>query len=160
MMLPLARREALRVEELSDELMVYDVDRHKAHCLSPIAAMVWRDCDGRKTVEEISAGLQRNGVKADEEMVWTVLHRLGKWDLLQERIALPEDAIRSSPKGPDAKDFRGGRNIGSADYDHICPNTCTCQKRKPRPPGRSGENEEHGEKESSGQKWRILAEGN
>src|SRR5437762_990009 len=107
-MLPLARREGLRLEELSDELMVYDVDRHKAHCLSPIAAMVWRDCDGRKTVEEISAGLQRNGVKADEEMVWTVLHRLGKRDLLQEKFALPEDAIRSSRRDLMRKIFEAG----------------------------------------------------
>jgi len=107
-MLPLARREGLRVEELSDELMVYDVDRHKAHCLSPLAAMVWRYCEGRKTVEEIPAGLQRNGVKADEEMVWTVLHRLGKRALLQERIALPEDAIRSSRRELMRKIFAAG----------------------------------------------------
>ena len=95
-MLPLARKEGLRVEELSDELMVYDVDRHKAHCLSPIAALVWRHCDGQKTIEEISAALRSGGVRVDEEMVWTALHRLGKRDLLQEKIVLPKNAILSS----------------------------------------------------------------
>ena len=95
-MLPLARKEGLRVEELSDELMVYDVDRHKAHCLSPIAALVWRHCDGQKTIEEISAVLRSSGVRVDEEMVWTALHRLEKRDLLQEKIVLPKNAILSS----------------------------------------------------------------
>src|SRR5205823_3996609 len=63
---------------------------------SPIAALVWRHCDGQKTIEEISAALRSGGVRVDEEMVWTALHRLGKRDLLQEKVVLPKNAILSS----------------------------------------------------------------
>ncbi|MEJ7826475.1 MAG: PqqD family peptide modification chaperone, partial [Solirubrobacteraceae bacterium] len=46
MRLPLARSEGLVVEELGDEILVYDLDVKNAHCLSPTAARVWRLCDG------------------------------------------------------------------------------------------------------------------
>ena len=43
---PLARKENLIVEELGDELLVYDLTSDKVHCLTPLAAQVWRACDG------------------------------------------------------------------------------------------------------------------
>ena len=43
---PLARDEGLVIEELGDELLVYDLDVKHAHCLTPTAAKVWRACDG------------------------------------------------------------------------------------------------------------------
>ena len=46
MLVPLARSEELTVEELGDELLVYDLKTHRAHSLSPAAARVWRRCDG------------------------------------------------------------------------------------------------------------------
>jgi hypothetical protein len=95
-MLPVARKEGLHVEQLPDEVIAYDIARHKAHCLSPTTASIWRKCDGQSTAEDIAARLQKEGNKVDEEMVWMVLHRLSKIDLLQERISLPEDAILSS----------------------------------------------------------------
>ncbi len=95
-MLPLARKEGLHVEEVSDELMVYDVARHKAHCLGPTAGSVWRNCNGRMTAEEISDRVREEGTKIDEEMTWMILHRLGKLDLLHEKVALPKNAICSS----------------------------------------------------------------
>ena len=95
-MLPVARTEGLHVEKLTDEVMVYDVARHKAHCLSPAAASVWRHCDGQKTAADLSLQLRKEGIEADEEMVWMILDRLGKLELLQERMALPQGAIVSS----------------------------------------------------------------
>jgi hypothetical protein len=95
-MLPVARKEGIHVEQLPEEVIAYDIARHKAHCLSPTTASIWRKCDGQSTAEDIAARLQKEGIKADEEMVWMVLHRLSKIDLLQERISLPEDAILSS----------------------------------------------------------------
>ena len=40
-MLPKARQEQLTVRELPDETVVYDLARHKAHCLNPTAALIW-----------------------------------------------------------------------------------------------------------------------
>jgi hypothetical protein len=95
-MLPLARKEGLHVEELPDELMVYDVERQKAHCLSPAAASVWRSCDGQTTAHQLSLRLRDQGIHADEEMVWMILHRLSKLDLLAQKVTLPENAIFST----------------------------------------------------------------
>ncbi|MBA3747235.1 MAG: hypothetical protein H0W96_07030 [Solirubrobacterales bacterium] len=55
--LPLARTEGLVVEELGDEILIYDLDVKHAHCLSPAAAQVWRVCDGRTETTEIERRL-------------------------------------------------------------------------------------------------------
>jgi hypothetical protein len=55
---PLARSdERLVVEELENELLVYDLDNDRAHCLSTPAAAVWRRCDGETTVEDLGEQL-------------------------------------------------------------------------------------------------------
>jgi coenzyme PQQ synthesis protein D (PqqD) len=43
---PLARSDGLIVQELDGELLVYDLERHRAHRLSETAAFVWRRCEG------------------------------------------------------------------------------------------------------------------
>jgi Coenzyme PQQ synthesis protein D (PqqD) len=56
-MLPLARRERLLVEELDEEVLLYDQDTDGAHALDPQAAAIWRACDGRTDVDAIAARL-------------------------------------------------------------------------------------------------------
>jgi hypothetical protein len=45
---PLARSAALLVEEIGDELLVFDSERNRAHSLNSTAAAVWRACDGTR----------------------------------------------------------------------------------------------------------------
>src|SRR3954463_11534640 len=52
---PLARSENLVIEELGDELLIYDLNANRAHSLGASAARVWRACDGNTTVEVLSA---------------------------------------------------------------------------------------------------------
>jgi DNA-binding MarR family transcriptional regulator len=61
---PLARNEALVVEELGDELLVYDLSRDEAHSLGTVAAQVWKACDGKTTIDELATrlGLDRDAV--------------------------------------------------------------------------------------------------
>jgi hypothetical protein len=61
---PLARNEALVVEELGDELLVYDLTRDEAHSLGTVAAAVWQACDGKTTIDELATqlGLDRDAV--------------------------------------------------------------------------------------------------
>src|SRR4051794_40480071 len=54
---PLARKSELVVEELGDELLVYDLTRNEAHSLGALAARVWRACDGETTPDEMSTKL-------------------------------------------------------------------------------------------------------
>ena len=82
--LPEARKEGLVVQHLSDEVLVYDQQRHKAHCLNETAALVWMRCDGKTTVASMAQELsQQTGTRVGEEVVWLALDQLGKSRLLQ-----------------------------------------------------------------------------
>ncbi|MBI3989058.1 MAG: PqqD family peptide modification chaperone [candidate division NC10 bacterium] len=81
------------VQELPDEILVYDLTRHRAHCLNQTAALVWRHCDGQTTVAEMATLLQNElNIPADEAVVWLALDRLGKAHLLKERMTPPTTA--------------------------------------------------------------------
>ena len=45
---PVARKQGLVVQEMPDEVLIYDLDTNKAHCLNQTAAFVWKSCDGKK----------------------------------------------------------------------------------------------------------------
>ena len=42
--LPAAREARLLVRELAEEVLVYDEEGHRAHCLNRTAALVWKSC--------------------------------------------------------------------------------------------------------------------
>jgi hypothetical protein len=94
---PQAREAELLVHDLTDETLVYDLTRHQAHSLNRTATLVWRHCDGRTTVAEMAALLQREvGAPADEDVVWAVLRRLGRAHLLEQAITPAADGARCS----------------------------------------------------------------
>ena len=89
-MKPSAREDHLVVRELLEETLVYDLETDRAHCLSPIAARVWRLCDGKRTVSDLASRLRAGGqTDANEDMVWIALERLGRSRLLRERPVRP-----------------------------------------------------------------------
>jgi hypothetical protein len=97
---PLARTEGLAVRALPDETLVYDRLRHKAHCLNPAAAAVWRLCDGRTDPAAMARLLhERTGLPADEALVRLALDQLARRHLLAgdgEAPAAPAGAERLS----------------------------------------------------------------
>jgi hypothetical protein len=52
---PVARTEDLLVEEIHDETVVFDTRSREAHCLSPLATLVFANCDGETSVEDLAA---------------------------------------------------------------------------------------------------------
>ena len=87
---PRARKERLVMRELPEELLVYDLDRHKASCLNRMALATWRRCDGQATVPEIAEALRGElGLTVDEPAVWLALERLSRAHLLEEPVVLP-----------------------------------------------------------------------
>ncbi len=96
-LMPIARENELVVEQLPDETLVYDLKRHKARCLNRTSALVWQHCDGRTTVAEVAALLERQlKIPADEAVVWLALDRLGRAHLLSEPVTLPADRAQYS----------------------------------------------------------------
>jgi hypothetical protein len=94
---PLARSEGLVVQELSNEVLVYDLERDKAHCLNQTAALVWKHCDGKNSVSEIAQILAKeSGLPVEQEVVWLALDQLGKAQLLPDKVTKMPDNLRNS----------------------------------------------------------------
>jgi hypothetical protein len=82
---PKTRSTRLFVQELPDELVVYDVERNEVHCLNGSAARVWTLCDGKNTVAEIAQRLGSDlDPEAAETLVWMALDQFEEKQLLEE----------------------------------------------------------------------------
>ncbi len=80
---PLARKEGLVVQELPDEILIYDLETNRAHCLNETAAFVWQRCDGRKSASEISRELsEKIKSNVDDKIVWLAVDQLSRKNLL------------------------------------------------------------------------------
>ncbi len=78
------------VQKLPEETLVYDLERHRAHCLNRAATLVWESCDGRRSVADLAKALQeQTGLPAEDVVVWMALERLAKAHLLEERMRPP-----------------------------------------------------------------------
>ncbi|MCB1023470.1 MAG: PqqD family protein [Acidobacteria bacterium] len=51
---PIARSENIVVQVLGDETLVYDLTANKAVCLNQTSALVWKYCDGKNGISEIT----------------------------------------------------------------------------------------------------------
>lgn len=81
---PHARQNGLVVQEMPDEVLVYDLDSNKAHCLNETAALVWRSCDGKNSVADIVRSFEKsNGGKVNEDLVWLAIDQLNENGLLE-----------------------------------------------------------------------------
>lgn len=80
---PRARREEIVVQSLADELLVYDLKRHKAFCLNETAALIWKHCDGRTDISSLRNILEKEmGAPLDEEVIFFGLEQLNNHRLL------------------------------------------------------------------------------
>ena len=85
-MRPLARRDALLLQNVGDQLVVYDQKCQRLHVLSRSAALVWRHCDGGRDVEQLAALVGRElGTPAGDEVVLSALEQLDAAELLIAR---------------------------------------------------------------------------
>jgi hypothetical protein len=67
------------VEEVDDDLLIYDSRTNKAHSLSAPAARVWRRCDGTMDIDGLSADLHM-----DEQTVARAVAELESCGLLDD----------------------------------------------------------------------------
>src|SRR5215468_4185899 len=89
-MKPEKRRDGLVVKELPEEILVYDLERHKAHCLNPAAAFVFKHANGERTVAELTRLLRREvSPSADPSWVELALQHLDKANLLEPGTERP-----------------------------------------------------------------------
>ena len=96
--LPLARSEDLLVEEVEDELVVYDQQHDSAHRLNRTAAIVWRHCDGTRNTADLVAVLaeQLGPDLADDDLVQIALDNLSERGLIEGSTPRAPEATRLS----------------------------------------------------------------
>lgn len=85
---PVARKQGLVVQEMPEEVLIYDLDTNKAHCLNDTAAFVWKSCDGKNSVADIAKMFASDkGKPIPEDLVWFAIEQLNDKKLLSSEIA-------------------------------------------------------------------------
>ena len=84
---PTARTNGLVVQDVPDEVLVYDLESNKAHCLNQTSAMVWRACDGKTSVPDIARLIgSQTGENVSDDLVWLAIDQLQENNLLEAEI--------------------------------------------------------------------------
>ena len=87
---PRARTGDLIVQEVIDEVLVYDLRSDRAHCLNTTAAAIWRACDGTTSIASLAEHVSAHtGASCDENVIWHALEQLRERDLLEAALAPP-----------------------------------------------------------------------
>lgn len=85
---PKKRTTDLIVEEVLDEVVIYDLADAHAHALNPTAAYVWQQCDGTHTPADISRQVEAKfNLDQADDLVALSLDKLAKAKLLDVSIA-------------------------------------------------------------------------
>ncbi len=80
---PIARKEKLVVQETAEEVLVYDLETNKAHCLNQTAAFVWKNCDGKNSVTDLANNFKlESGHNVPEDLIWLAIDQLNERNLL------------------------------------------------------------------------------
>ena len=79
-----ARTQGLVVKTVGEDVLVYDLGQHRAHALNPQAAALWRQCDGRRTRDELREAAAAAGTTLDADAVDFGLAELARAGLLAE----------------------------------------------------------------------------
>lgn len=91
---PVARHEGLVVQEMPEEVLVYDLNTNKAHCLNKSAAAVWKNCDGTNSISDIAAILKNEfKTPVTEDFVWLAVDQLSNDALLEEKLTAPSNGL-------------------------------------------------------------------
>ena len=85
---PKARKQRLVIKKLADETLVYDEINNKAHCLNSTAGMVWKFCDGRTSIAQMTRMLEDEmSAPVPEQVVWLAIKQLEESSLLEVKVA-------------------------------------------------------------------------
>lgn len=82
---PKTRNENIVVQEMENEILIYDLQTNKAFCLNETPAIIYNLCNGKKSVAEINQALNKTlNQPISEELIWLALDNFKKDNLLAE----------------------------------------------------------------------------
>jgi hypothetical protein len=97
----------LLIQHIGQETLIYSEALHKAFCLNPMAAQVWRLLDGVRTPEQIAAAVTSTlSLPVAEDLVLFTISELRRDGLLDER-----DSSASVLAAPSRRDLM--RQLGA-----------------------------------------------
>ena len=80
---PKARSKDLVVQEMLDEVLIYDLIANEAHCLNKTAAFVWSRCSGDASIADIARSIEKEfGHPVDDNFVRLALSQLSDKNLV------------------------------------------------------------------------------
>jgi hypothetical protein len=147
--IPVARKEGLVIQETAEEVLVYDLNSNKAHCLNRTAAFVWKSCNGNNSISEISRLFEKEvGSNVHEDLIWLAIDQLNEKQLLDAElvssfagrsrrevikkiglatvVALPLVASLTAPTSALASTSCACVNPGACLTQTACPSTVNC----------------------------------
>lgn len=80
-----SKTENLIVQNLNDEVLIFDTKANKFYSLNETSAFVWNKLNGKSEIADISLQLSKQFNKpASEDIVWLAIDELRKADLVKE----------------------------------------------------------------------------
>jgi hypothetical protein len=84
---PIARKDGLVIQEMPDEILVFDTETNKAHCLNSTAAFVWQACDGKNSIADIARSFGSYAKSpVQEDLIWLAIDQLNGNNLLAQEL--------------------------------------------------------------------------
>jgi len=134
-MKPLARKRDIFVENLPEEVVLYNKSNHKVHCLNKTAAAIWESCDGSRTVDELGHIAEaRLGAAADRKVVLQALEELEKAELLEVGSVTVADAGLTSRREAVGRIALASTALVATIIATTPVAHASCHDRKPAPP--------------------------
>lgn len=88
---PISRKSNIVVQDLENEVLIYDLTINKAFCLNETSGLVFALCDGTRTVAQISNEMsKRLKTLISEDLVYLALDELKKNNLLENSEELTD----------------------------------------------------------------------
>jgi hypothetical protein len=82
---PKNKTDNLVVQELGNEVLLYDLNIHKAYSLNQTTAIVYQYCDGETTFEELR---RKSKTKLPDEIILLAIDELARHNLVAEKPQL------------------------------------------------------------------------
>lgn len=86
--LPLAKTEDIVVQNVEDEILIYDLLTNKAFCLNETSAIIYKACDGKTDFDELKSKHQFT-----DDLIFFALDNLKKENLIKEDFISPLKGI-------------------------------------------------------------------
>ena len=135
-MKPLARKVDIFVENLPEEVVLYDKTNNKVHCLNKTAAAIWEGCDGTRTVDNLAHIVAAKlGTPADRKLVLLALEELEKANLVEAGTVTAPHAAFTSRRDAMGKMALAGSAL-VATIVAAAPSAHASTRRWPPPPWR------------------------